>query len=94
MENRQRQFLDLRGEAGIRVRRQESPHGFDKRVREIHRAITMGGNALALDIIELCPEAGGIDAVVTQQRERLVDDTFVIDVVFPKGVIGIDEQIA
>ncbi len=61
-------------------------------VGEAVQSVTVADDALPLYFIQDFANFGGRIFVMIQERDEIGDGAFEIDVVFPKRVIGIDEQ--
>ena len=64
----------------------------DERAAEAVQAIAVGEDGCVFDAIEVAADLlGGVDAVV-EVGDEAGDGTLEVDVVLPKGVVGVDEQ--
>jgi len=64
----------------------------NQRMRETVQAVTMGHDALALDIVEHLAYLLGGKLKMIEKRNKLRDGALEINVVLPKRVVGVDEK--
>ena len=66
--------------------------GGDKRAREAGEAVAVGEDGFALLGVQGIADFGGRVLVVVEIADEGGDGAFKIDVVFPEGIVGVDEQ--
>jgi len=64
----------------------------DERFFEAGDAVAVGEDGFALDFVELEADLFGGVFVVVEAGDEGGDGSFEIDVVFPEGVVGVDEE--
>ena len=66
--------------------------GLDERVREAMQPIAVGDDGVAFDLVENFANFGRRTLTMIQECYEVGDSAFKINIVFPKGVVGVDEQ--
>jgi hypothetical protein len=61
-------------------------------VRKTVQAVAVRYDAFALHIIQNCPNLLGRKFVMIEEGNEFGDGALEIDVIFPEGVIGVDEE--
>ena len=64
----------------------------DEGFLEAGDAVAVGEDSFAFDFVELEADLGGGVFVVVEAGDEGGDGSFEIDIVFPEGVVGIDEE--
>jgi hypothetical protein len=67
----------------------ESPY---ERVTETMQPVPVGDDALALDVVQNSAHLFGRIFMMVEERNKICDGAFKVNVVFPKRIVGIDEQ--
>ena len=66
--------------------------GLDQRVRKTVQTIAMADDGLALHLVQHFAHLLGSVLVVIQERNKVRDGALKVDVIFPKRIVGIDQQ--
>src|SRR5579864_3137158 len=66
--------------------------GVDQGVGEAVQAVAVLDDAFTLDVVEDFAHLLGSEFVMIQERDEPGDGALEVDVVFPEGVVGVDEE--
>ena len=81
-------FVQRRGERFDR----QALEGLDQRMRETVQPVAMADDGLALHLVQHFTHLLVRVLLVVQKRDELGDGALEVDVIFPKRIVGIDQQ--
>ena len=76
---------------GKRLDRQ-ALEGLDQGMREAVQPVAVGDDGFAFHLVQHFAHLLGAVLVVIQERDEVCDGALKVDVIFPKRIVGIDEQ--